>query len=1379
MKIWNPFHPPPAQPGFAAGKVIPERKAFFLSQIFLSWLDPLLKVGFSRPLQHDDLWSLPPDRLTDALTDKLEKEFNARSSSLASKPSEDVEKAERRDENGPNSAESSAAPSDSEGDSTLLKSLHSIFFVRWWTVGILHLFAESLRITTPLVTKVILTWLAESYIFYRTTEEQRNAFGISNQPPPGIGYGIGLAFALFAMLEVASLATNHYLQMSMSIGLSVRASIIGSIFRKSLRLSGKARAKHTTGQVMTMISSDATRLDQFVMYAHNVWIAPVQLIVGIALLIANLGYSALVGLGVLIFGLPIQGIFAFIIYQQRNKGVKITDTRIRLTTEVLQGIRLLKYYAWEDFYTDQIAALRKGELETNKNSTIAQSALIACVQFLPLLASVLSFITYSLSGHDLSVATIFTSLQFFNIIRIPLIMLPFVLSGLSEFIVALRRIGLFLKAEERADPPTIDFGSKYAIHIDNGSFSWDTAEGAEKKQEDEGSKKDAANSSSKKGKGQKKEEKENTILPVSTSADNTEPDKSTINSSEKEKAPFQLTNINLTIPRGSFVAIVGRVGSGKSSLLQAMLGEIKKIHGRCVFGGTLAYVPQMSWIRNATMKENIAGEDVNEQRFQDVLRACSLERDVQLLPHGVNTEIGEKGINLSGGQKARVCLARAAYSSADIVLLDDPLSAVDSYVGRAILENCFLSGPLSDRTRILVTHALHVLDKADYIYVMEDGTIKEEGTYQDLIQNGPSFSRLINEYGQRNIETRTGRNEQRKVDSEKDDGSNQVRDALMQAEERSTGAVTWSTYSRYLRHAGSVAWAPVVLGLLAVAQAAEVGNNLFLGFWTSRSIEGFRQGDYIALYASLGAAQAIFTFIVSYCVAIIGINASFSMFRAALSRVLKSPVAFFDTTPMGRVLSRLSKDQDTLDTLLPFNMLQFLFIVFSVFGTVALVFYTLPLLGIIFGPVLIIYYGFSVYYRRTSVEVKRLDSLSRSAFYSSYSETLTGLTTVRAYGDEGRAVRDAECKLDAEMRAYYLTVTLQRWLAMRLDLFASILIWGIVVAAARERTSVDPSKIGVVITYALSITGTFSEMVNAFAQNEQNMNAAERLLVYTSLTPEKDDGNAKNLSTNWPSEGGVVFKDVEFAYRDGLPLVLKGITFHVKSGEKIGIVGRTGAGKSSIIQALFRIAGLKGGSIEIDGVNISDVPLDILRQRIALVPQDSTLFLGTLRENLDPLKTRTDAELISAMQRAWLISDDESKESKFNLDSAVGDDGSNFSAGEKQLVALCRALVKQSRIIVLDEATSNVDAETDAKLQRTIQTEFAASTILCIAHRLNTIAHYDRVLVMNDGKVAEYGSVMELFDTPHSMFRTLCDEADLKREDIARIREAHGRSAIS
>ncbi|KAK7049860.1 hypothetical protein VNI00_005290 [Paramarasmius palmivorus] len=1267
MKIWNPLHPPPAPPGFGAGKVVPERKALFLSKILLSWLDPLLKVGFTRPLQQDDLWSLPPDRLTTVLTDKLEKEFYTRTSNLQAESSEATPENSDGDLKPEGTkGETSASPKveTAKEDATLLKSLHTVFFVRWWAAGLLHVLAEGLRTTTPLLTRVILTWLVESYSFYGTTEEQRSALGISNEAPPGIGYGIGLAFALFAMLEVTSLMTNHYLRLSMTIGMYIRASVIGSVFRKSLRLSGKARAEHTTGQTMTIISTDATRMDQFIMYGHNVWIAPIQLIVGIALLIWTLGYSALVGLGVLIFGLPIQGILAFIIYGQRNKGVKITDNRVRLTTE---GIRLLKYYAWEDFYTSQISDLRKGELDCIKNSTIAQSALIALVQLLPLLASVLSFITYSLSGHELSVAVIFTSLQFFNIIRIPFVFLPFVLSGLSDFLVALRRVQTYLNAEERPDPPSIDFDYKDALHIENATFAWDTVEGMGKKQKDDEKKddksSDAKDNKKKKGKGSKKEDVSDPILPVTKDDDKavSELEEATETSEEEQKKPFQLNDINLRVPRGAFVAIVGRVGSGKSSLLQGILGEMKKVQGQCIFGGTLAYVPQTPWIRNATVRENIAGEDINEERFREVLRTCSLERDIELLPDGVDTEIGEKGINLSGGQKARVCLARAAYSSSDIVLLDDPLSAVDSYVGRSILENCFLNGPLSRRTRILVTHALHVLDKTDYIYVMEDGRISEEGTYQDLMQNGPIFSRLISEYGQQNMDAGRGRKEQITTDAaDKDDGISKARDALMQAEERSTGAVTWSTYTRYLKHAGTIAWAPIVLALLSLTQASEVGSNLLLGFWTSESIEGFREGDYIAVYASLGAGQAIFTFFASYCVAIIGIRASYSMFRTALHKVLKSPVAFFDTTPMGRVLSRLSKDQDTLDTLLPLNMLTFLFIVFSVLGTVALVFYTLPLLGVIFAPMVVIYYFMALFYRRTSVEIKRLDSLSRSAFYSSYSETLTGLATVRAYRDENKATTDAETKLDAEMRAYYLTITLQRWLALRLDLFANILIWGIVVAAARGRASIDPAKIGVVISYALSITAVFSEMINTFAENEQNMNAAERLLVYTTLSPEKDEGQAKHVPDSaWPSRGEIVFSNVEFAYREGLPLVLKGVTFRVNSGEKIGIVGRTGAGKTSIIQALFRIAGLHGGSIKIDGIDVSSIPIDTLRQRIALVPQDSTLFLGTLRDNLDPLKTRTDAELISAMKRAWLISDEDpgKSDNKFSLDSTVGDEG--------------------------------------------------------------------------------------------------------------------------
>ncbi|KAL0574913.1 hypothetical protein V5O48_007057 [Marasmius crinis-equi] len=1360
-----------------------------------------------------DLWEIPPDSTTTALTDQVETAFYARCSPeqrpLAFRGGPEDTNSEKEKESKDEKEDTAEGPAKEAGtnkyDASITKALHAVFFVRWWFAGLLQLCSDALKITTPLVNQILLTWLSESYLFFRTTEEERAAAGINLNTPRGVGFGIGLAFAIFSMQEVASLLTIHTTNLCVNLGLWSRAS---TVFRKSLRLSGKARADHTTGEIMTMISTDATRVDHFAI----LWSCPVELIVGIGLLIKTLGYSALVGLGVLILGLPVQGIFAVIMMKQRQKGVKITDARVRLTQEVFQGIRLLKYYAWEDFYTEQIAKLRRGELATIKKSSIAQSGLVACISFIPLVASILSFITYSLTGHDLTVATIFTALQFFNIIRTPMVMLPLVLSGLSEYIVAVKRLSTFLVAEERPEPPAIDFQCKHAIRVEDASFTWDSVIGLEakldkkekekeevaKREKDEKEKKEKEKKA-KKGKKKKKpgtdeEEKEDPSLPTTT-ADLSE----TAEDEKPAQEPFQLKNINMTVPRGAFVAIVGQIGSGKailrklkvflqSSILQGLLGEMKKTHGRIVYGGTVAYVSQAPWIKNATIRDNITGGDLDEIRLKQTIAACSLERDIKSLTDGLNTEIGEKGINLSGGQKARVSLARAAYATSDIVLLDDPLSAVDSYVGKEILENCILSGPFASRTRVLVTHALHVLDKTDYIYVVEDGCIKEEGSYQDLLQNGPTFSRLINEYGKQETDALApGKIKPVANDPDsKEEVSDKVAEVLMQDEERNTGAVTWATYGNYFRHAGSIAWAPFILFLLALTQSSEVGNNLTLGFWTSLSIKGFDNGDYMALYAGFGAAQALFTYIISYAVAIIGVHASFSMFRAALNSVLRSPVSFFDTTPMGRILSRLSKDQDTLDAVLPMNTLSFIFVAASVLGTMGLVFYTIPLVGIMFGPTALLYYAMSIFYRRTSVEIKRLDSLSRSAFYSSYSETLTGLATIRAYRHESKALDDAETKLDQENRAYYITVALQRWLAVRLDLFSNILILGIGLAAANNRTTLNPAKIGVVLTYALSLTEVFSHLITTFAANEQNMNAVERLLVYTTLPPEKDE-KAQEPPAEWPSQGEIEFKNVDFAYREGLPLVLKNVSFRIKSGEKIGVVGRTGAGKSSIIQALFRISQLNAGSIEIDSQDINAVSLQRLRTGIALVPQDSTLFLGTLRENLDPLHTRTDAELISAMRRSWLLPSDRSGDnvgdSRFSLDSTVGDEGSNFSAGEKQLVALCRALVRQSRILVLDEATSNVDVETDTKLQQAIKSEFADSTILCVAHRLNTIdfrpltarqAHYDRIMVMDDGKLAEFDGVLELFDNESSIFRSLCDEASLGREDILKIREVYG-----
>ncbi|KIM43822.1 hypothetical protein M413DRAFT_434825 [Hebeloma cylindrosporum] len=1439
----NPFTPSPAPPGFGSGKVIPESSASLLSRLVFQWLGPFLDVGYSRPLEKEDFWELPnsllsatiaadvesrcylrcpPEKRPRYMREDLQHSGEAEQYIDENKSKESPPAEERTATSTPTAVPQQLEPPKSEGGSTsrrwftrrkkdekpkydesLFKAIHHTFFTQIWTAGLLKLFADTLQTTTPLLTKVILNWLTDCYVYARTTEAQRAVLGIPK--PRGIGYGIGLAIALFVMQEAASLMTNHYMQSSMTIGLSLRTGIIATVFRKSLRLSGKARVNHSVGQITTMISTDASRLDRFSQFAHNLWVSPIQLAIGIGLLLGNLGYSALVGLGVLILGFPIQIFLVKVMFTQRKKGVKITDKRVRLTTEVLQGIRLIKFYAWEAFYTHQVGELRTREVKTIRKVAVARSIMIAAVTFIPILASTLSFITYALSGHDLNIAIIFSSLQLFNIIRAPLTFFPFVLSALSDALVALGRISTFLVSEDLPEPYPVDHASSAEVQVD-GDFVWETVHNPTAK--DKSGKFGQGNKGKKWWKRTEKEKARGDVLPTSTTDLEKEEAKKGEEKDREEKMerPFELNNLKFVVPKGAFIGIIGRVGCGKSSVLQALIGEMRRIRGEVHFGGTVSYAPQVPWIRNATLRQNVLfGQPDDEDRFREVIRACNLEHDLEVLPHGENTEIGEKGINLSGGQKARVSLARAAYSASDIVLLDDPLSAVDAYVGKSILENCLLSGPLANRTRILVTHALHVLDKTDYIYVMDNGAIIEQGTYEELMANSIVFSHLMEEHGNLEAEADDPSNSRPNRKVKKDgggDGSTEEGEpkkdsaTLMQTEERNRGAVTWSVYQKYLRFAGGVIWAPIIFLLLVLTQAAQVGNNLFLGFWTSQSIHGFKQGDYMAVYASLGAAQAVFMFLLSFSFAIVSLIASLNLFKAALKAVLRSPMSFFDTTPMGRILSRLSKDQDTLDTELSMTLLQFLNTFSSVIGTVALVFYTFPYLGIIFLPMSVLYYILSSYYRRTSVETKRLDSLMRSIFYGSFSETLTGLATIRAYREQARSVQDAEAGINLENRAYYMTISIQRWLAVRLDLFGNVLVLGIALFAAGFRDTINPAKVGVVLSYTLSSTHLHpnSQMVSQFAQNEQNMNAVERVLHYTELEPEGEASTPNDPPPSWPSEGGISLSNVELAYREGLPLVLEDISFHVKAGEKasgcmyhriiisqtyiqIGIVGRTGAGKSSLLQALFRTVELRGGKIEIDGRNIRDMGLDTLRTRLALVPQDGTLFLGTLQENLDPLNLRTDAELISVLQRAWLLPrdgpPDPIAEAKFSLDSTVGDEGANFSSGEKQLLALCRALVKNSKIIILDEATSNVDVETDAKLQRTIQTEFASSTLLCIAHRLNTIAYYDRVLVLSEGKIAEFDTVLNLFDKADSIFRSLCDEANLQRADIVKIRNEH------
>lgn len=1373
----NPLKPRPAPPAYGEGRVVPERHASLLSRLLFYWLDPLLKVGFSRPLEKDDLWSLPDEKLTTILAEHTERAFFTRHSpderpsllrTTDSNPS-------KSDESPPFTLNESTSNIDSPTDKTskqnpsLTLTLFRTFRTSFVLGGLGFFIASMLQTTVPLVTRELLSWLSKTYEWHRLGDEARaQAKAAGDAAPRDVGYGLGLAFALFAMQEASSLFMNQGLQALMTTGLYVRTAVIGTIFRKSLRLSGRARLEHSVGQITTMISTDATRLDRAAWHFNGLWTSPVQIAVGIGLLVRNLGYSALVGLAILVLGLPLQFALVVVIFRQRRKGVDITDKRVRLTNEVLLGVRLIKYYGWETFYASRISDLRTQEVSTIRRVALARSLLIALLTFLPVLATILTFVTYSLTGHTLNAATVFSSLQLFNSIRFPLMIFPIVFSSVSDAVVALQRIGKFLNAEEGGESYAIEREVDDGVRVD-ADFVWEAAGKSDEGKPSDKTKKDKDDEKRSKRKG--RNEKDASVLPTTAPSDN-----------EKQPlieavAPFALKNVRLTIPRGAFVAVVGKIGAGKSSLLKGLTGEMRKTRGEVMFGGPVAYVPQSAWIMNATVRENIIfGREDDDEKFQKIVQACSLSRDLEMLPNGELTEIGERGINLSGGQKARVSIARAAYSDADVVLLDDCLSAVDAHTGKALMQECLLSGPLSGKTRVLVTHALHVLDKVDYIYVMDEGRIVEEGTFANLRDSAPIFSKLMDDYGalEQADEIQSESKKGGGGASDSAEGTEKKpQEALMQEEERSTGAVTWDTYRKYLKNAGSVAWAFLILALLILGQCATVANQLFLGFWTSQSISGFTQGQYMAVYAALGVAEAIATFFVSLVISWVALAAGLRLFKAALHGVLHSSTAFFDTTPMGRIISRLSKDQDTIDQELSMTLFNLLVDSMSIFGTIGLIFYSFPYLGIMLPPLVICYWTAAMYYRRTSVESKRLDSLMRSGLYASYNETLNGISTVRAFNEEERFLKAADRALDMENRAYYMTISLQRWLSIRLDFFGNILILAVSLFAVGERNNTNPAKVGVVLSYLLAMTQWFSEMVAGYALNEQNMNAVERILVYTELEPEGAEYTPNDPPSSWPSMGAIEFKDVELAYRKGLPLVLKGVSFQVKPGEKVGIVGRTGAGKSSLMQALFRMVEMQSGSICIDGVNIRDIGLATLRNRLALVPQDSTLFLGTLRENLDPQKALTDAELISALQRSWLLpreGSDDAADAKFGLDAMISDEGSNYSAGEKQLLALCRALVKNSRIIILDEATSNVDVETDAKLQKTIQTEFGGSTLLCIAHRLNTIAYYDRILVMDAGRVAEFDTPLKLFDQEESIFRSLCDEAGLSRQDIVRIR---------
>ncbi|TVY43469.1 Multidrug resistance protein, partial [Lachnellula occidentalis] len=1351
---WGGIPPVPETRGVSR-----EYTASFLSMVYFQWVAPIMSVGYKRQLEPNDIWTVNPNRSAEVMTLKLQASFKKRVA---------------------------------RGDKyPLLFALHETFKTEFWIGGTCQFFANIFQVVSPYTLRYLIQFADDAYVAQK-----------EGKPVPHIGNGIGLVIGITFMQMCQSLGTNHFIYRGMMVGGQSRAVLISVIFEKAMSISGRAKAggraiedgagtkeeeiplakkkgtkwyqfqksgaKISTadagrgvagdgtgwanGRVVNLMSVDTYRVDQASGMFHMIWTAPIACIITLILLLVNLTYSALAGFALLVIGLPVLTKAVKSLFKRRKKINKVTDQRVSLTQEILQAVRFVKFFGWESAFLQRLSDIRDREVSAIQLLLAIRNAINAVSMSLPIFASMLAFITYSLTSHSLNPAHVFSSLALFNSLRMPLNLLPLVIGQVTDAWSSIYRIQEYLMSEEQDDEAKVDTEAKHALEIDKADFTWertatqdpDAIQMTGKKQtkdelkDERAAKKQAV-------RDEKLAAKRKSTEPVS-SGEMTPDDGSTLIG---DKEPFKLQNIDFSIGRNELVAVIGGVGSGKSSLLAALAGDMRRTKGEVTIGASRAFCPQYAWIQNATVRDNILfGKEMDKEWYKQVVDACALQPDLEMLPQGDDTEIGERGITVSGGQKQRLNIARAIYFDSELILMDDPLSAVDAHVGRHIFDNAIL-GLMKNKARILATHQLWVLNRCDRIIWMEEGRIQAIDTFDNLMKNHPGFQLLMETTAIEEKHENEDHVNNDEVEGEKKDVKKKRKGAtLMQAEERAVKSVPWSVYIDYIRASGSLLNAPIVLIFLLMSQGANIATSLWLSWWTSDQF-GYSRGVYIGVYAALGASQALLLFFFALSLTMMGTIASKRMLNRAITRALRAPMSFFDTTPLGRITNRFSRDVDVMDNNLTDAMRMYfltLAMILSVFGLIIAYFHYF---AIALGPLFVLFVFSAGYYRASAREMKRYESVLRSHVFAKFSEGLSGTACIRAYGLKHQFVANLRKSIDDMNGAYFLTFANQRWLSTRLDFIGNLLVFVTGILVVTSRFNVSPSTAGLVLSYILSIVQMIQFTVRQLAEVENGMNATERIHYYGTQLEEEAPLHTIEVRKSWPESGEIIFENVQMRYRENLPLVLSGLSMHIKGGERIGVVGRTGAGKSSIMSTLFRLVELSGGSITIDGMDISKIGLQDLRSRLAIIPQDPTLFKGTIRSNLDPFNEHTDLALWSALRQSDLISEDASLDDKspgrINLDGIVDDEGLNFSLGQRQLMALARALVRGSQIIVCDEATSSVDMETDEKIQRTIATGFKGKTLLCIAHRLKTIINYDRICVMDQGRIAELDAPLELY----------------------------------
>ncbi|KAG0301037.1 hypothetical protein BGZ98_008669 [Dissophora globulifera] len=1357
----------------------PEPRSNFFTRITFFWLLPLLNKGKKKTLKMEDLWSVHPKLLSYPLY-------------LTTKAKMDADEAiamQRIKEQEASGSTISDAKKLKRGQINLLGTvLHSV-----GNSFLTAIFPRLLYICALYVRPILFSNLIAFVNSYSEVAKLRG------DAPQSAWVGFGLLIAVFASGVLSSLFDGQYLNICYNASLSARGVLVSLIYRKALRLSSTNK-QEGMGAIVNHMSTDVDKVVAFFNIVHFSWSALLEIVIVIVLLYAQVRYAIFASLVVIVISLLVAGIFS------KNGGVnqklmmKTSDQRMKLITELVNYVKPIKLYAWEKYFTDKISKIRILQLNQLRRFYMcicgAASILNSITPF-AIFATLTVYTAIATVDEPLDIRRIFTTITLFNMLEDPLSMINTSVSAIIGGKVAYGRLKEFLNSEE-IDEENVQrnldaTASDLAYEIVDGTFGWYTPDAIQssiekrEKEAQEKAKKDAKDAKNAKGKTtdatSELSEKEKPGTPSPTPEN------------MRDSMGPVLHDINLKIKRGALTAVVGRVGEGKSSLVGALLGEMHRYSGTVRSFGSLAYVSQSAWILNDTVRNNILFG-----------RAYDKERDM--------TVIGEKGINLSGGQKQRISIARAVYANADVYIFDDPLSAVDAHVDHHIFEQAILS-ILGSKTRILITNGVNHLSAVDQIVVIKQGKISQNGAYSELIKdNAGDLFRLIQESKFVASTEKSGDKTEQDQDAtsgDEDDSSttesgdeapleftdskdssngsaepvkrptikraksSRIKDADIDLDEKdeineevvAQGNVGWTVYKFYLSSLG-ISGVVMFFGVAVAFLAVQMSTQIWLQRWgnetdlaAASNTEPAHSNTYwiLTYFAWILSSSLMLGFTIANTMIVMARKASKKLHKAMLAPLIRSPMSFFDVTSSGKIVNRFAHDISAIDFDLPLQFLNLLFIAFMAVNIFGFCIASSWYFAIIMIPLGIGYYWVGGFFLVSNRELKRLDSAARSPMYAHFGETLSGLVTIRAFQDADRFAIQATGLLDRSQQTSYLSNATTRWLQIILDLMSVMVLTLVGLLAIVQRNSVNAGLFSIVLSQIGVLTIIMSRILSTACQLETSIVSVERAREYAALTPEARDVIPDSKTDKaWPMHGEISFKNYSTRYREGLDFVLKDITVNFKAGERVGIVGRTGAGKSSVTLALFRIIEAAEGSISIDGIDISTLGLHELRSRLTIIPQDPFLFGDSIRANLDPFDAYTDADIWAALESASLKAYVQTLNE--GLSTTIENGGENMSLGQRQLMSLARAMLnKNTRVLCLDEATAAIDVETDNAIQRALRREFAGCTVLTIAHRINTIMDSDRILVLEKGGVVEFDAPQVLLQRKDSMFHSLASQS--------------------